>query len=299
MKGWAVISASSLKGGLGAYARRLYSLGLFDSLLLFKNNPTVSEEGYDRVLKSPLPFQPLCAAHVAYSFHFSTRWSSTLKELALVHFSSPDWFHLARYNPNSYGTVHDLFPLTWPSSYAPHYRRFYRKELEAASLLKGVVVISDYVKGELSELYPNLKLIRIHHWTGNEFRPRDRALARKKLGLPLDKKVVLSIGTEEPRKNVDALISAFKSLGEGFMLVRIGSSRKFRSLPGAALLSDVPFDVLPSKRMPIGHFLATITGKAGQRQNTKAFTITPDELCSLRQGCFPDNPSVQPILSSS
>jgi glycosyltransferase involved in cell wall biosynthesis len=46
---------------------------------------------------------------------------------------------------------------------------------------------------------------------------------RNKLGLPLDKKLVLSISSDLPRKNLQAVRNAVDSLGEQYKLVRIGS----------------------------------------------------------------------------
>jgi len=240
-----VISASALKGGLGSYSKRLFSLGLFDSLLLFKNNADVPEEGYGGVISPPFRSRLAYAAHVYYSFYFPTRWSSAVKGMALVHYASPDWFHLAKYNESSYGTVHDIFPITWPSSYAPHYRRFFMREMAAAGSLRKVVAISDYVKEQLLERFPDLRVVRIHQWTEPDFAPRDKGLARKRLGLPESKKLVLSVGTEEPRKNVEILPKVLEQLGEGFALVRIGGFEKLGSVKGAIFLRDVPFDLMP------------------------------------------------------
>ncbi|WP_449462612.1 glycosyltransferase [Tardisphaera miroshnichenkoae] len=239
-----VVSASKIRGGLGVYSKRLYSLGLFDSLALFKNNITVSDEGYDRVVKPPIPFRPFYTFHVLYSFHFKSRWSEALKGFSLVHFSSPDWFHLASNKNECYGTVHDLFPITMPSSYPAYYRRFFSREMEALTKLKKVVVPSAWVRQKVEELYPDSDVVVVHHWTGDEFRPRDKQEARKRLGLPLDKRLVLSVGTEEPRKNVAFLAKVMKELGESYALARIGPASSLSGIPVMAV-KDVPEELIP------------------------------------------------------
>lgn len=47
---------------------------------------------------------------------------------------------------------------------------------------------------------------------------------RMKLGLPLDKKLILSVSTDSPRKNLPTVNKVMDKLGEDFKLVRVGSS---------------------------------------------------------------------------
>jgi len=217
----AVVSASPFTHGIAAYAFRLYSLGFFDELVLFKGSSRVSEEGYERVLKSPLKGTLLVAAHTYLSFYFPSRWGEWVSKAGMVHFTSPDWFHLAKYNKNCYGTVHDLIPLQFPQYHSAYYVHYFRKELESARLLKKVVAISDATKEALLGIYPDLEVARIHQWTEDEFRPRDRYEARKRLGLPGEKKIVLSVGRDSPLKNLKVLPAVMNEL-EDFLLVRVG-----------------------------------------------------------------------------
>jgi glycosyltransferase involved in cell wall biosynthesis len=52
----------------------------------------------------------------------------------------------------------------------------------------------------------------------------DKKLLRKKLGLPMDKKLVLSVSSTDKRKNLAMVRKAMLSLGDDFMLVRVGPS---------------------------------------------------------------------------
>ena len=57
------------------------------------------------------------------------------------------------------------------------------------------------------------------------FKPGDRSDARKKLGLPMDKKIILHVGSEEPRKNINGLIKSFYGLAKEIpdsVLLRVG-----------------------------------------------------------------------------
>ena len=68
------------------------------------------------------------------------------------------------------------------------------------------------------------------------FRPlsADKKALRERLGLPIDRKLVLSISSSDKRKNISGVKKAMDSLGEDFRLVRvgipIGSSITFRNI---------------------------------------------------------------------
>jgi Glycosyltransferase len=57
------------------------------------------------------------------------------------------------------------------------------------------------------------------------FKPRDKFEARRRLGLPLDRPIILNVGSEEPRKNIPILLNSFKELlnsNPNALLVRVG-----------------------------------------------------------------------------
>ena len=57
------------------------------------------------------------------------------------------------------------------------------------------------------------------------YTPKQKSKAREKLGIDQEKKVVLNIGSEEPRKNIPTLLGAMHELQKSFddiMLVRVG-----------------------------------------------------------------------------
>jgi glycosyltransferase involved in cell wall biosynthesis len=61
------------------------------------------------------------------------------------------------------------------------------------------------------------------------FQPRPKLSARKMLGLPSDKKIILSISVDEPRKNLGTLLRSFKVVSDRHpqaVLVRIGTHTK-------------------------------------------------------------------------
>ncbi len=74
------------------------------------------------------------------------------------------------------------------------------------------------------------------------FKPRGKLEARRSLGLPLEKPIVLHVGTDEPRKNTKTLIEALASAKQripDLILVKVGGIRKVtRKLISALGLSD-------------------------------------------------------------
>ncbi|MGC8773392.1 MAG: glycosyltransferase family 4 protein [Conexivisphaera sp.] len=215
-----VISAYPLNSGIGTYSRRLFELGLHGELVMFKIIGSYPEDGFDAVVKHP--FNPNGIA-TFLSIYFGSRWGNYVARRSLVHFTSPDWFHLARYNSRSYGTVHDLFVLEHPEWYTPFYRIYFRREMEAAHRLSGLVAVSRATSRAIRERFPDLDPVTIHNWTGPEFRPRDRDAAREALGLPADRRIVLSVGSDIPRKNLPTVLRMMDFLPDDYVLVRVGS----------------------------------------------------------------------------
>ncbi len=116
--------------------------------------------------------------------------------------------------PNTVQFIHDLAPIKYPKFFPVKARMIYpfttRMALQKA---KKVVTVSNTVKKELQSLWkmPNDK-VEIVYPARNELAhiTNDNYQAAKPLDLP--KKYLLSVGTLEPRKNLDAAIKAFAKL---------------------------------------------------------------------------------------
>jgi glycosyltransferase involved in cell wall biosynthesis len=114
-----------------------------------------------------------------------------------------------------------------------------------------IISPSYYTKKEIVELLrvssDKVKVIPYgldHHL----FRPRDKEKARKVLGLPLNKKLVLNVANEEdPRKNIRTLILAFSKLRKKLsdvILVRVGrKSRHIQDLIAKLNLQEYVLNV--------------------------------------------------------
>ena len=147
-------------------------------------------------------------------------------------------------------TVHDISPLrsrlTEPTMYGnstilPYGNRlvsaafhtFVRESIKSARYADAIITPSHFTKRELTSLLKinPQKIYVIPNGLKHElFKPRDKIMARRRFGLPLEKKIVLHIGAENPRKNIPTLIKAFyklrKKANYKTILVRVGETRK-------------------------------------------------------------------------
>jgi len=122
-------------------------------------------------------------------------------------------------------TVHDLIPFVVPRS---TYDSALRKAFLNIAYTDRIVVVSESTKRDLLRFIDaDPKKVRvIYHGVDHElFKPRDKLEARRRLGLPLDRPIILNVGSEEPRKNIPVLLKSFKELLNDVpsaLLVRVG-----------------------------------------------------------------------------
>ncbi|MHB1708357.1 MAG: glycosyltransferase [Thermoplasmataceae archaeon] len=218
----AVISCSPLRTGLGTYSRLLYDLDLFGSLVFFRKSSRSDESGYENVVKPDHELYNLRALLSVYGISF---WKKYIQGFGFLHLTSPEFFHLVRYNRNMTGTVHDLQPIddhVSRSAYSYAFIQYMKKNYSAMGDLKGVVAISNVTAEIIRDKVPDVNPVVIHHWTDDRFVSRDRDLVRKKLGLDTDARYILNVSSPEPRKGLDQLPKIMASLPDNFRLIRIG-----------------------------------------------------------------------------
>jgi len=121
-------------------------------------------------------------------------------------------------------TIHDTIPIYARDSLG---RRMMGKALRNVLLADRCITVSETTKERLRFIDVDLKKVRvIYHGVDHElFKPRDKLEARRKLGLPLDRPIILNVGSEEPRKNIPTLLKSFKELLNcvpNALLVRVG-----------------------------------------------------------------------------
>ncbi len=109
----------------------------------------------------------------------------------------------------------------------PHERNILDKPLTKWFLNQnsGFIAMSESVKQDLIDLYPNANYITKAHPLFNHFgNKKDSIEAKKTLGLDLDKKTLLFFGLIRDYKGLDLLIEAMNQLDDSYQLVIAGES---------------------------------------------------------------------------
>ncbi|MEM3830014.1 MAG: glycosyltransferase [Conexivisphaerales archaeon] len=119
-------------------------------------------------------------------------------------------------------------------------KEFIRNNLKKYKFFENVLANTNYVKDSLIEYGFTGKIETVYHPVKPYFRPiKDKNALRRELGLPEDKKLILSISTDAKRKNLILLERAMKHLSKEFMLVRVGkpmvNSFSFSNVSGEML----------------------------------------------------------------
>ena len=144
----------------------------------------------------------------------------------LLHYASQQVkpFHFQ----NSTVTVHDLVPILFPSETSKLIYRLTRKNLDFYKKLPIVMTVSNFVKESLLDYGFEGKIHVIYNPVNSSFLPLNETKAelRQKLNLPSDKKLVLSVSANYPRKNLKMVEETMEILGTDYSLVRVGSPLK-------------------------------------------------------------------------
>ncbi len=219
-----LVSAFPAGSGLGRSATNLFRLGFFEQALFLKFHRGDSEAGYSRVVRSR--WDVLGGAGAYASQYLPSAWERALRSFEFVHFQSPHFFHFAPTVRRATGTVHDVlfFDKGQDHGYPLGSRVYFRGEFRRADQLSGIATDSEQTQRAIAGIAPHLGTTVIHLWTDPRFIPRDRRRARQDLGLPDAPVILLNVGSESPRKNLEILPRIMNDLGKDFLLVRIGRS---------------------------------------------------------------------------
>ena len=121
-------------------------------------------------------------------------------------------------------------------------RRVYMKLLyESLKDVKFIVTNTDILRHELIHFGFIGKITTIHLPFGRPFKKIEASKdeLRNLLGLPPSKKLVLSVSSDSPRKNLKTVEAVIKILGDEYLLVRIGSE-----IPGSITFKKVDDETL-------------------------------------------------------
>lgn len=126
----------------------------------------------------------------------------------------------------------DVIPKAIPKGYPSTLRFFLDNAMKQIDGAEKIIAISEFTKLELIKHYKIAegKISTVYLGFDEKiFKPRKKPFARKNLGIPLDGKIVLNVGSEEDRKNIPTLLKAIaiakKSIPE-IKLIRVGEQKQ-------------------------------------------------------------------------
>lgn len=152
------------------------------------------------------------------------QWAmSRLKTRALRHyedavFHGPN-FYLPPFRGRSVVTMHDLSPYLWADSHPAERVRYMRSEIELSMRRASVLITdSEYSRKEIAEYFswPLDRIRAVPLASSDDFFPRspaDLQAAMQKHALSAGN-YSLFLGTIEPRKNIEGLLTAYEQLPE-------------------------------------------------------------------------------------
>lgn len=148
------------------------------------------------------------------------------EEGRIIHYASQEVFPF-RNEGDEVVTIHDLVSLTdhfGSGGFASRtYRKLVSRNINLYRKFSRIIAVSDFVRGELIRAGFDGRIEVIHSPVSIAFHPlADRVSARRSLGLPEDKKLILSVSIKHRRKNLDAVSGAVEMLGGDYRLVRVG-----------------------------------------------------------------------------
>ena len=214
-------------------------------------------------------------------------------------------------NKNMVITIHDIIPFhrnvendNMMENIKQH---FIKKYIREYMKYDNIVTLTSHIKNQIiSEFNVNEKNITvIPPYIPDSFFPLSgKEQLRKELGLPLDKRLILSISSDQPRKNLQMVKRVMANLDDSFKLVRVGTpigdSITFNNVDIVKLnkiynASDMLF--LPTKEEGFGYpvveafstglpVLSSNIDVLKEMTNGAALLINPEELKENVEGVY-------------
>jgi len=239
-----LVNSSPPRAGIGRSSRELFQALLAQSAprcrydLLLQNMPGIAEpaEWLDpvrhpesRVLVQP---RPAWAKQRGYgsAFLFNALYYFPRRLPAgydLYHFTSQMLGAGVRHVPRAVVTVHDLIALRVRSNHTLLGTWLRRRQLPPLREARALVFVSEYSRRDFLTLYdyPEERTVVAPHGVAPGLQHDGREASRARLGIDPKRPVLLHVGSEERRKNVETLLDALPLLLRAhpdLLLLRVG-----------------------------------------------------------------------------
>lgn len=155
----------------------------------------------------------------------------------IYHFANHMIARFATVRQPSVVTVHDVLQFKYPEVFVSSltsriYNYFMEKSIKSLPEANHLICVSNWSKTELLKIFKNIdsqKVSVVYNGLDHSiFYPRDKMESRRKLGWDPNKKYILNLGSDIPRKQIPLLIKSFKAIKQTFpeaVLVRHGEKK--------------------------------------------------------------------------
>ena len=221
------ITFDSTRTGVGKYAKDLYMLLAPESKIV---QFIFNERYLDNFYKQPYKgFKSTVLNYMFSKFAFRSGIDFINNTPDIIHITSQTMKPIFN-NKKMVVTIHDIISFNRNQAYNQileklkdaYMRRYVKKYLA----YDNIITVSNHVKNQVITQF-NInenKIVAISPYVTDNFFPiPDKDVLRKELGLPEDKKLILSVSSNAPRKNLAMVKSVMEKLGDSYQLVRIGS----------------------------------------------------------------------------
>ena len=220
------ITVDSTITGVGKYAYDMYNLLKPDSEIV----QVLFDKKYSDVnYKKPVNGSSYTIVNYLFSgFLYKNTINMINSRENIIHITSQTMKPIFKAN-HMVVTVHDILATQKHSNKDSIIntlkKRYLRNYLKSYIKYENILTISNYVKTGILNTFniDEKKITVINPYVPNYFYYiNGKSQLRSKLGLPLDKKLILSISSDQPRKNLGMVKNVMQSLDNDFKLVRIG-----------------------------------------------------------------------------
>ena len=141
----------------------------------------------------------------------------------IIHYTDPYIKQLSG-DGRSLVNIYDLFPLANENWSPPMWKKYAAKCLNEFKRAENILTSSNKSKKEIEENGFNGKVHMIYPYVALPFRKEiNKEQARDILGLPREKKLILTVSSKSGRKNLSLIKEIVSSLSDDFLLLRVGS----------------------------------------------------------------------------
>lgn len=155
----------------------------------------------------------------------------------ILHYTEQSMPYFTKGGDNEIVTFHDLFAFDENKGFrSVLYKKFTREFLKFTN----AIAVSNTTKAKVEERNFEGQIATIYHGVPEIFHPRsNKKFLREKYKLPIDKKLIVSVSSDAPRKNLKLLMQISKKISREFEIIRVGPPAgfdlNFKSISDSAL----------------------------------------------------------------